>query len=222
MARRTRILFVGDSVTAGYGLAGAASFVQLTTDRLTERGLLVETCTDGLDGADSRYLLRRFDRMVTGHDPDWVVLAIGLNDARPPQSRTPCEPADFAGNLLELIDRILSIGARPVLVVPNPRWDGGAPKSAAEDLMQSYAAVVRSIAEALMLPIVDLHHAFMHEPDGMTMIPDGVHPDARGHELMADLTTEELLSLLGAPMSQSAVASQRPFDASYSRDPRRN
>ena len=158
-----------------------------------------------LDGADSRYLLRRFDRMVTAHDPDWVVLAVAMNDARPPAGREACEPAVFAGNLLELVDRILSLGARVLVVVQNPRWNGSPAEFANEqernaaDLMPQYAAVVRAIAEALSLPIVDLHQAFAVEDDIAGLIPDGTHPGALGHELIDDLVTEELLTLLGGP-----------------------
>lgn len=218
MARRTRILFVGDSVTAGFSLAGAPSFARLTTDRLADRGIEVEATVDALDGADSRYLLRRFDRMITAHDPDWVVVSIGLNDARPPEGRTPIEPANFAGNLLEIVDRIMSLGARPLLVVQNPRWDR-APSNfhstaelIADDLMQPYASVVRGIAGALALPVVDVHQALLADPEGPAMIPDGTHPDALGHELMADLITEELLTLLGAPRSLAAGDQHRKHD----------
>jgi acyl-CoA thioesterase-1 len=220
MARRTRILFVGDSVTAGYGLADAPSFARLTAERLAERGLAVDVFVDALDGADSRYLLRRFDRMITAHDPDWVVVAIGLNDARPPEGRTPNEPANFAGNLLEIVDRVMSLGARPVLVVQNPRWScppaafASPDELSTHDLMQSYSAVVRSIAEALALPLIDVHHALLADPEGPAMIPDGTHPNAHGHELMADLATEELLTLLGAPQhaaTDSGGAKKSPF-----------
>lgn len=229
MARPVRILFVGDSVTAGFGLAGAPSFAQLTAERLAERGLAVEVCIDALDGADSRYILRRFDRMVTAHDPDWVVLAVGLNDARPPAGREPCEPAAFAGNLLELVDRILSLGARVLLVVQNPRWSkrpaefATADERHAADLMPQYASVVRGIADALALPIVDVHQALNAEADIGALIPDGTHPSALGHEVMADLVTEELLTLLGEPIvSKPAHDARSPYDDFYSSDPGRN
>jgi len=225
MTRRTRILFVGDSVTAGFGLAGAPTFAQLTAERLAERGLAVDVFVDALDGADSRYILRRFQRMITSHDPDWVVLAVGLNDARPPEARTPCEPATFAGNLLEIVDRILSLGANVLVVAQNPRWNKppaefASPQERAEaDLMQQYTAVVHGIAEALKLPVGDIHRAMLDDADGAELIPDGTHPNALGHELMADLVTEELLPLLGEPIeSEQAKSTRSPYDTSYSPD----
>src|SRR5688572_20778537 len=115
MLRRTRLLFVGDSVTAGYGLVPSLAYPHLVAARLADRGLAVDVVVDALDGADSAYVLKRFDRMVTSHDPDWVVVALGLNDARPPKSalaptggaqvgatqpRSSRAPAEFAANIL--------------------------------------------------------------------------------------------------------------------------
>lgn len=229
MTRRTRILFVGDSVTAGFGLAGAPTFAQLTAERLAERGLAVDVFVDALDGADSRYILRRFQRMITSHDPDWVVLSVGLNDARPPEARTPSEPATFAGNLLEIVDRILSLGVRVIVVAQNPRWNKPPAEFASPqeridaDLMQQYAAVVHGIAEALKLPVVDIHRAMLDDADAPELIPDGTHPNALGHELMADLVTEEFLTLLGEPNAREPVkATPSPYDNRYSPDANRN
>ncbi|MGC3972022.1 MAG: SGNH/GDSL hydrolase family protein [Pirellulales bacterium] len=219
MPRSVRVLFVGDSVTAGFGLGGGPSYVCLTAERLRERGVPAEILCNALDGADSGYLLRRYHRMVTAHDPDWVVFNIGLNDALPPEGRVARGPAEFAANLLELIDRTMTLGARPVLVTPNPRFpqptalhlagysfddigsDGGfgvnRPAAGQTDVMPHYVDVVRGLADAMHLPLIDAHRDFLAEPDVKHLLQDGTHPTRAGHELLADLTTEELLQLLG-------------------------
>lgn len=214
MPRSVRILFVGDSVTAGFGLGGGPSYVCLTSQRLQDRGLDVEVLCNALDGADSGYLLRRYHRMVTAHDPDWVALNVGLNDALPPEGRLPRSPAEFAANMLELIDRTTTLGARPILIVPNPRYvpvggmrfveRRGTSEESHRDLMQQYADVIRGLADALNLPLVDAHRAFRNEPRAANLLQDGTHPTLAGHELIADLVTEELLQLLGGPRMPSA------------------
>lgn len=222
MPRSVRVLFLGDSVTAGYGVGDGASYVCLTGERLRERGVAAEILSSALDGADSGYLLRRFHRMVTAHDPDWVVLNIGLNDALPPAGRAARSPAEFAANLLELIDRTTTLGARPLLIVPTPRFskpaaarwpgysfDAGSPESgeaAGGDVMPHYADVVRGLADALGLPLVDGHRAFLAEPRLGDLLQDGTHPTTAGHELLADLVTEELLQLLGGRTSPYRAA----------------
>jgi acyl-CoA thioesterase I len=207
MLRRTRLLFVGDSVTAGHGLVGAPAYPQLVANRLAERALDVEVIVDALDGADSAYVLKRFDRMVTSHDPDWVVVELGLNDARPPraapsqigasQPRPPRPPAEFAANMLAIIDRLLAIGARPVLLVPTPRFDSeDAASSDRGSLMAPYVAVLRDLAATLRLPTIDVYQVLLSEPELPELIPDGVHAGKEGHATIADVVTEELLTLL--------------------------
>ncbi|MBA4016050.1 MAG: hypothetical protein C0483_02560 [Pirellula sp.] len=219
MPRGVRILFIGDSVTAGFGLGGRPSYVCLTAERLQERGLNVEVLCNALDGADSGYLLKRYHRMVTAHDPDWVAFNVGLNDALPPEGRAPRSPAEFAANMLELIDRTTTLGARPILIVPNPRYvpaggmrrivdrgsdEHGNSQETLCDVMQHYADVVRGLADAMNLPLVDAHRAFRAEPQAADLLQDGTHPNLAGHELLADLVTEELLQLLGGPRMRSA------------------
>jgi lysophospholipase L1-like esterase len=220
MLRRTRLLFVGDSVTAGFGLVPAGSFSpaaypQLVAARLAERGLEVDVVVDALDGADSAYVLKRFDRMVTAHDPDWVVVALGLNDARPPKNaagplsgavRSARSPAEFAGNLLAIVDRLLSIGARPVLQTPTPRFDTAGGSTDRGGLMAPYVAAVRDLAAQLRLPLIDVYQPLLAEPDLADLIPDGVHAGKQGHALIADVVTEELLALLGRPAPGASAA----------------
>jgi lysophospholipase L1-like esterase len=222
MPRNVRVLFVGDSVTAGFGLGCGSSYVCLVTERLRERGVAAEILCNALDGADSGYLLRRYHRMVTAHDPDWVVLNIGLNDALPPEGRVARGPAEYAANMLELIDRTTTLGARPLLVAPNPRFpqlaalrmagysfDSVGSDDAATrptDVMPQYADVVRGLADALHLPLVDAHRAFLAEPDVTRLLQDGTHPTPAGHELLADLVTEELLQVLGGDTAKFSAA----------------
>jgi acyl-CoA thioesterase I len=232
MLRRTRLLFVGDSVTAGFGLVSAASYPQLVAARLADRGLDVDVVVDALDGADSAYVLKRFDRMVTAHDPDWVVVALGLNDARPPRSapsqvgatgpRAARPPADFAANMLAIVDRLLAIGARPVLQVPTPRFDSASGSAASAEssmlngagadrggLMAPYVAALRDLAAELRLPLIDVYQSLLTEPDLADLIPDGIHAGKQGHALIADVVTEELLTLLGRPEPRSESADSR-------------
>jgi lysophospholipase L1-like esterase len=227
MLRRTRLLFVGDSVTAGYGLVPSLAYPQLVASRLADRGLAVDVVVDALDGADSAYVLKRFDRMVTSHDPDWVVVALGLNDARPPRNgpsqvgvsapRAARAPAEFAANILAIIDRLLAIGVRPVLLIPTPRFDAASGNRPTDrgTLMAPYCDALRGLAGTLRLPTIDVYQALLAEPDLAELVPDGVHAGKDGHAAIADVVTEELLSLLGgekeiAPPSGDVEATASP------------
>jgi acyl-CoA thioesterase I len=190
-----RVVFLGDSVTAGFGLGedvGGLTYVQLLSARLADQSSPPELLVSAWDGVDTSYALKRFDRMVTALDPDWVVVLLGLNDAQPSGARSATSPLEYRSNLLALVDRILALGARPVLVAPNPRFrpsdDDGRPR----EILGPYVAALRSVAEEGEFPWVDLHGPFLALEAVRELIPDGVHPGPAGHTLIADILAAEL------------------------------
>jgi lysophospholipase L1-like esterase len=53
-------------------------------------------------------------------------------------------------------------------------------------LLRDYAQVVREVAAATHVPLVDLFALFTERPDGLSLIPDGNHPWPPGHALIAE------------------------------------
>lgn len=221
--RRTRIVFLGDSVTAGYGLASAAasSFVS----RLTASDPTAELITSALEGIDTAYALKRFHRLVTAHDPEWVVILLGLNDAVPSGQRAPIAPPSYESHLLSLVDRVVALSARPVLVTPNPRFvarpSPGAEASgwcAGRDLMAPYAAALVNAAKRSGYPWIDVRSRFLAASNLAELLPDGVHPGAAGHELIATILAAELPCFWGRPAAATPAAqtsAQAVLDRSF-------
>ena len=200
--QRMRVVFLGDSVTAGFGLgqcAGGVNYVQLLAARLADQPSAPELLASAWDGVDTSYALKRFDRMVTALDPDWVVILLGLNDVLPCGARPAASPAEYRSNLLALVDRILALGARPVLVAPNPRFRPSDDNAEPLEIMGPYVAELRGVAEAGEFPWIDLHGPFLALEAVRQLIPDGVHPNADGHTLIADILAAELPCLWDAP-----------------------
>lgn len=200
MRRRRRVVILGDSVTAGYGLWGRTArmaYPRLLQAQGESFELAVQWTTSALDGIDTSYALRRFSRLVSSHQPDWVVVLLGLNDAHPPGDRPANTPVTFQQNLLSLVDRIISLDARPILIAPTPRWrtHDGCPLD--PSIMRPYVDVVRNVARHVFLPCVDLHDRFQSIRDYERLLPDGIHPSAAGHRLIAALVGRTLWPLLG-------------------------
>lgn len=224
MRQRMRLVILGDSVTAGFGLRPQAplecgsgvAFPQLLATRLNEAGHPVDVVPSALEGIDTGYAVRRFSRLVTTHDPDWVMVMLGLNDVRPPGARSSATPAEYRQNLLALVDRIMALEAKPFLVAPNPRFErrslptfppanghasGGRQffepvVETVVELMRPYVDILQGVADACHIPWVDLHRQMMTAERLNLLIPDGIHPSALGHEFIADVLAEELLSML--------------------------
>ena len=81
----TRILVLGDSLTAGYGLAAEDAFPARLEAALRARGHAVKVIDAGVSGDTTAGGLARLDWALAGA-PDMVIVELGANDA-------PTEPA---------------------------------------------------------------------------------------------------------------------------------
>lgn len=207
MSRRMQLVALGDSVTVGEGFSGVRQetrYVARLQHLLDAAELEVDLVPSALEGIDTGYALKRFARMVTVHDPDLVLVMLGLNDAFPAGNRPAVGPEQYQQNLLGLVDRILSLDARPVLVAPNPRLAGQVADQAwtlAEDILAPYVQALREVAENYQLGWVNVYARFAEFAALERLIPDGVHPNAVGHELIADELARNLAGLLGGKVS---------------------
>jgi len=78
----------------------------------------VKIINEGVGGNTAGDLLIRFDADVPKHNPDYVLVNTGTNDAFNPPSGTfdPNAIGDFVLQMNQLISKIQSIGARPIII----------------------------------------------------------------------------------------------------------
>lgn len=182
------VLILGDSVTVGAGFSGvdtSTAYTTLVRTSLQEAGVEAKLTCSALDGVDTGYALKRFDRMVARHNPDVLVVALGLNDARPPGGRKQCSPERYSENLSRLTEKALEIDACPILATPSPRLDLKNRSRPAWQAMAPYADQVRKVAERYHINSIDLFDDFVGESDLEDLIPDRLHPGPKGHQIIA-------------------------------------
>ncbi|MFN4181221.1 MAG: arylesterase [Candidatus Paceibacteria bacterium] len=75
-----KIIAVGDSLTAGYGLPLAESYPMQLEKKLNENGFSVEVINAGVSGETTAGLLERVD-FIKSNEPDMILITIGGNDA---------------------------------------------------------------------------------------------------------------------------------------------
>jgi len=183
-----QLLLLGDSVTVGAGFSGVddeSCYVSLLKSELRCAGARLNVRASALDGADTGYALRRFDRMVARLSPDVIVISLGLNDAHPPGSRPRNSPGRYADNLERLTEKSLAIDVRPILCTPPPRLDVCEDGQPAWKMMHPYAEAVRGVAEKYNLPLIELYDEFVCREDLESLLPDRLHPGRAGHQIIA-------------------------------------
>ncbi|HKG06456.1 MAG TPA: arylesterase [Pedobacter sp.] len=182
-----RILFFGDSLTAGYGLNSPEqhSFPALIQQRIDRAGLDYVGVNAGLSGDTSASGLARLSYWIS-QPLDVFVLALGANDLI-----RGLAPAHTKANLQEIIDQVRTrypVAKLLLLGMQLPLW---VPGQRAAEFRQLY----RDLADRNGIPLLPflldgvagIAHLNMH---------DGVHPLAEGYRIIADRVWPVLLPLL--------------------------
>ena len=167
------LVFLGDSLTAGYGLARADAFPSLIEARITASGLGWKVVNAGVSGDTSAGAKARLD-YVLRQKPAVLFLCIGSNDGL-----RGLPVAELEKNLRAILDRTRGAGIRVVLAgAMLPENYGPAYREAFRSLYPRLAKEYRTGFMPFLLEGVALDPALNQE--------DGIHPNAEGSRRVAD------------------------------------
>lgn len=189
-----RVVFLGDSITGEllYGRM-VEDFVTLRSPRA--RVLFYNV---GYGGDTAARRLPRLAREVLSLKPTLVTICYGMNDGWY-APLTPERLEAYRTAMAGLVAGVKAAGARVVLLTPgcvDPEADKYRmlKKDAwtYNETLELLAREVRALAAKEAVPLVDLFPLMLDvqarakaDAPGFTMIPDGIHPDAAGHAVMA-------------------------------------
>lgn len=169
-----RVVFLGDSLSAGYGLAEADAFPAVAQALLRDSGTTIEVVNAGVSGDTSAGGLARLG-WVLGQMVDVLVVELGGNDALRGQSLESTE-----SNLRQIVRRSREAGAHVLLLGMD------IPTNYGPDYGKAFAEMYVRIAEEEGVTLVP---GFVREvgADPMLIQPDGLHPTAEGHRRLAEI-----------------------------------
>jgi acyl-CoA thioesterase I len=174
-ASRKTILFFGDSITAGYGIDEQEAFPALIQNRLDSLGLPWRAVNAGLSGETSAGGLRRIDWLLR-QPVDILVLELGGNDGLRGVS-----PDDTRRNLEEIIDRTRAKYPEARIILAGMQI----PPNLGPEYSAAFADVYPSVARNKQVELIP----FILEGVGGIAelnLPDGIHPTAQGHRIVAE------------------------------------
>lgn len=179
-----KIVVVGDSLSSGYGLGQAPSWVALLEERLAKEGYGYEVVNASISGDTSAGGLSRLPRLLETHEPALVIIELGGNDGLRGQP-----VASLRSNLERMIVLAKESGARVVLAGIQ------IPPNYGQTYTRSLAQVYPELAAAHDVPLV----GFLL--DGVALNPalmqgDGLHPNAAGQKVIYENVWRTLEPLL--------------------------
>jgi sialate O-acetylesterase len=173
---KTLVACVGDSITEG-------SLYPAYLQELLGSGYNVENFGSGgstvLLSSDKPYMNQPVFAHAAELRPDIVVIILGTNDANP---RFFGDIESFVADYTQLI-RAFHSAQKIWIVIPPPILDDGlGPKEA--NLVEGVIPRIHQVATELNYPTIDVYSLLQGKSDFFSR--DGVHPNAKGSQAIAD------------------------------------
>ncbi len=201
----------GDSTTAPR--ESLAVYCDILGKTLPEKGLDVDVINSGVPSNTTAQALSRLQQDVLRYGPSLAIIQFGINDStvdvwkNPPVDKPRVSPEDYRKNLRQMIKAIKNCDAKVILMTPNPlAWTeelrklyGKPPYDPADEdglnvLLKQYVEIVKQVGKEEGVPVLDVFAAFRSQKDckAADLLLDGMHPNARGHQLTADLLLKQI------------------------------
>ncbi len=168
------ILFLGDSITAGYGLDLEQAFPALIQEKIDAKRWNFKVVNAGQSGDTSAGGLNRLEWLLKNR-VDVLVLELGANDGL---RGLPAETT--RKNLQAIIDRTKGKYPEAKVIVAGMK----VPPNMGGDYGRKFEAVFGDLAKknkAVLIPFVLEGVGGSRELN----LADGIHPTAKGHEIVA-------------------------------------
>jgi acyl-CoA thioesterase I len=161
---RHRLLILGDSLSAEYGIGRGTGWVALLSRRLAEQNRPYAVVNASISGDTTSGGRARLPELLARHRPAVVVIELGGNDAL-----RGLPLANTQENLSAMVQASKQAGARPVLVGMMM------PPNYGRAYAEQFAGIYRRVADSEKVPLVPFLLDGIGE-SGDYFLPDRIHP----------------------------------------------
>jgi lysophospholipase L1-like esterase len=187
---KAQLLFLGDSITAGWGGKGKAVW-----DKAFSQW---QPANFGIGGDRTQHVLWRIENgELDGLKPKAAVIMIGTNNVGN-------DPADgIARGVTKIVEtvRAKTPGTKILLLAVFPRGEKASTAekpNAARDKLDKVNEIIAKLADNQHVFYLDIGAKFL-QPDGSIskdIMPDFLHPNETGYQIWADAITPKLTELM--------------------------
>ncbi|WP_372369733.1 arylesterase [Candidatus Uabimicrobium sp. HlEnr_7] len=165
------LVFVGDSLTAGYQLPKQSAFPYLIGKKLVKSNYI--TRNTGKSGATSAYILENLDWYLQ-EDVRAVFLCIGANDGLRGKS---------INSTKENIEKIIDVCRKKKIVIAMAGIM--LPINYGKEYRAKFYNMYKDIVKSYNVPFMPF---LLKDVAGVTSLnlEDGIHPNEKGHEIISD------------------------------------
>lgn len=205
-----RVLVFGDSITQGFWDldGGWVSRLRRTYDKQMIDGVNDDPPTLfnlGVSGDSSDDIVARFEsetKARKNNESLAIVIAVGVNDSRTKADVEFSNTERYHDNLRQIwqlakqfTDKVLFVGLTPCVesrTTPVSWGDTGYTNSR----IQEFDKTLRDFCEQNNAAFVEVFEPFQAKQQATELLPDGLHPNDAGHQLIADIVGPKIEELV--------------------------
>lgn len=183
---KKRIVVLGDSISAGYGLDRDQAYPALLQKKMEAEGLPYEVVNAGVSGDTTAGGLRRIDWALGPKGADLLVIALGGNDGLRGVS-----PDQTEKNLTGIVAKARAKNPTIKILIAGMQM----PDNLGPKYVEAFKAVFPKVSTAEK---TDLLPYLLEGVGGDEKLnqPDRIHPTAEGQQKIADLVWAKLKAML--------------------------
>lgn len=168
-----KLIFLGDSLTEGYGVAQEAAFPQIIQKKFAEDKSAWQITASGSSGSTSASTLGRL-KWISKEKPDVVFVLMGSNDGLRGLKVEQTEK-NLSDAIKWAVDNKIKIILGQLHVPPNY----------GKDYDKNFTAIFPKLAKKYKIPLAPF---LLNDVAGVSKLnqADGIHPNEKGHAIVAD------------------------------------
>ena len=175
-AGKKRVLILGDSITAGYGLDPGEAYPALLQKKIDAAALPYTVKNAGVSGDTTSGGLRRIDWALGSEGADVLVVALGGNDGL-----RGIAPTQMSKNLAGIIDKARVKNPQIKVIVAGMQM----PENFGSAFTTEFKSVFPEVAGEKKAALVDYLLAGVGGDEKLNQ-PDRIHPTAEGQQIIAE------------------------------------
>ncbi len=163
-----KILIIGDSITAGYGVSKDQSYPTVLENMFKDKNIDIKIINAGTSGSTSSSALSRLSWHLKSK-PEYLILALGANDGL-----RGIDPEITKSNFLKVIDKASQNNIKVILAGMKMPLNYGV------KYRKRFEEIFTEVANEAKIPLIPF---LLEEVGGEKEmnLPDGIHPNEKGH-----------------------------------------
>ena len=183
-AESKKLLILGDSISAGFGLKESENWVELFNNSLDAERMNITLINSSVSGDTTIGGLSRIDNDLKFYKPEYVLIELGGNDAL-----RGYPLSQIKTNLLKIVDASLESKAKPLIMQIK------IPPNYGKRYVEAFENIYVEISNEKDIPLL----TFLLEKvalDQSLMQSDGIHPNEKAQPIIVEQIKLELLEIL--------------------------